>query len=337
MHSYDQYRAFWFLSRTDVILMEISMARVLFLGTPDFAVAALQSLIDTPELDVVGVVTQPDRPAGRGQVVVASAVKRHAERLGLPILQPATLRDPTAVDALRAWSPDVLVVAAFGQILRQPVLDLAPHGCINVHASLLPRWRGAAPIQYAIRAGDRETGITIMRMDIGLDTGPILSQHPILIDANETGTTLHDKLANLGAGVLPATLTAYLAGEISPRPQPEEGMTLAPSIKKPEGQIDWLLTTTEIDRHVRAFHPWPGTFTFWGDDLLKIIAGAPLPDRESSTPPGTVMSEHGELTVQTGAGSYILKEVQPAGKQPMTGQAFMAGHPGVMGAVLRMP
>jgi methionyl-tRNA formyltransferase len=315
--------------------MENRMVRIVFLGTPDFAVPVLQSLVDTPEFDVVGVVTQPDRPAGRGQQLLASAVKRYAERLGLPILQPTTLRDAAAVDALRAWSPDVLVVAAFGQILRQPVLDLALHGCVNVHASLLPRWRGAAPIQYAIRAGDRETGITIMKMDIGLDTGPILSQHAVPIDAGETGSTLHDRLADLGARMLPATLTAHLSGEVSPRPQPEEGVTMAPSIKKPEGQIDWSQEAVEIDRQVRAFDLWPGTFTFLGDDLLKIISGSPQPAREFASPHGTVVSEHGEIAVQTGAGLYMLKEVQPAGKKPMASQAFLAGHPSVVGEVLR--
>jgi methionyl-tRNA formyltransferase len=311
------------------------MARIVFLGTPDFAVPVLQSLVDAPGLDVVGVVTQPDRPAGRGKIVVASAVKRHAEHLGLPILQPATLREAAAVDALRAWSPDVLVVVAFGQILRQAVLDLASHGCINVHASLLPRWRGAAPIQYAIRAGDTETGITIMQMDIGLDTGPVLSQHAIPIDVHDTSATLHDKLADLGARILPATLIAYLDGEVSPHPQPDEGVTLAPSIKKTEGQIDWSQTAVEIDRHIRAFNPWPGTFTFLGDDLLKIIGGAVQLGKDGSDSPGTVASEHGELAVQTGAGLYILKEMQPAGKKPMSGQAFLAGHPGVIGSVLR--
>lgn len=313
------------------------MARIVFLGTPDFAVPILQSLVDAPEFDVAGVVTQPDRPAGRGQIVVASAVKRHAEGLGLPILQPVTLRDAAAVDALRMWAPDVLVVAAFGQILRQPVLDLPPHGCINVHASLLPRWRGAAPIQYAIRAGDGETGVTIMRMDAGLDTGPMLSQHAIPIDQRETGATLHDKLADLGARALPGVLSAYLAGEISPRPQPEEGVVLAPSLKKQDGQIDWSQPAIEIDRQVRAFDPWPGTFTFLGDDLFKIVRGLPQLDRDSGSAPGMVVSEHSELAVQTGAGLYILKEVQPAGKKPMTGQAFVAGHPAVVGMMLRMP
>jgi methionyl-tRNA formyltransferase len=310
------------------------MFHAIFLGTPDFSVPSLQSLYDAPDIEVVGVVTQPDRPAGRGQNVVASAVKQHAGHLGLPVLQPVTLRDAAAIEQLRAWSPDVLVVAAFGQILRQPVLELAPYGCINVHASLLPRWRGAAPIQYAIRAGDGETGVTIMKMDAGLDTGPILLQHTLSIDERETGSSLHDRLADLGAQVLPGVLLAYLAGEILPRPQPEEGVTLAPSLKKAEGQIDWSRSAVEIDRQVRAFYPWPGTYTFLDGDMLKVIAGVYRPDKDTGNPPGTAVSENGELAIQTGDGLYMLEDVQPAGKRRMTGQAFLAGHPNVVGAVL---
>ncbi|MBN1428264.1 MAG: methionyl-tRNA formyltransferase [Anaerolineae bacterium] len=310
------------------------MARTIFLGTPDFAVPILQALIDCPSVDVVGVVTQPDRPAGRGQRVIASAVKQHAEVLDLPILQPESLRDSTVIEHLRSWSPDIMVVAAFGQILRRPALEMTLHGCINVHASLLPRWRGAAPIQYAIRAGDRETGITIMKMDAGLDTGPILAQKAIPIDAEETGATLHDKLAVLGAQMLIGILPGYLSGDLVPRPQPEAGVTLAPSLKKSEGQIDWKQTSGDIDRLVRAFYPWPGTFTFWNGELLKIVKGSPCPGRNIGQPPGTVTLEENSLTVQTGKGVYKLKEVQPAGKKPMSDQAFLAGHPNVIGAML---
>ncbi|MBN1310136.1 MAG: methionyl-tRNA formyltransferase [Anaerolineae bacterium] len=310
------------------------MARTVFLGTPDFAVPVLQALIGHPDLEVVGVVTQPDRPAGRGRRVLASAVKQHAERLRLPIFQPPTLREPAAVEHLRSWSPDIMVVAAFGQILRQPVLDLAPHGCINIHASLLPRWRGAAPIQYAIWAGDKETGITIMKMDAGLDTGPILRQMAIPIKDDETGATLHDRLAILGAEVLIATLPSYLAGELSPQPQPEKGVTLAPSLKKAEGQIDWSQTAKEIDRQVRAFDPWPGTFTFLDDKLIKVVKGTPDPQRSYGEPCGTVVMEEDRLAVQTGEGVYFLQTVQPAGKKQMTSQAFLTGHPDVVGAVL---
>ncbi len=311
------------------------MARVVFLGTPDFAVPSLQALVDHPGLEVIGIVTQPDRPAGRGQETRASAVKQRASALGLPIFQPATLRDQAAVEHLRGWSPDVLVVAAFGQILRQPVLELAPHGCVNVHASLLPRWRGAAPIQYAIRAGDAETGITIMQMDQGLDSGPILAQHAIPITPGETGASLHDKLAALGAEVLPSVLPAYMAGQIVPRPQPDEGVTHAPSLKKSAGQIDWTQSAVEIDRQVRAYHPWPGTFTYLGGDLLKVITGTPQPDTDHGLTPGTLLLEGKRLAVQTGAGVYLLDEVQPAGKKRMTDQAFLAGRPDAPGTVFQ--
>jgi methionyl-tRNA formyltransferase len=313
------------------------MARVVFLGTPDFSVPTLQSLVDHRELDVVGVVTQPDRPAGRGQRVIASPVKQHAERLGLPIYQPDTLRDPAAVEHLRSWIPDILVVAAFGQILRRPVLELTPRGCINVHASLLPRWRGAAPIQYAIRAGDVETGITIMKMDPGLDTGPILAQRAIPIAPDETGATLHDKLAALGADLLPGVLIAYLAGGLSPLPQPDDGVTLAPSLKKAEGQIDWSQAAVVIDRQVRAFYPWPGTYTYLGNDLLKITKGTPLSEINLGLPPGTVTMAQGNLAIQTVNGLYIPAEVQPAGKKSMSSQAFLAGHPSIIGARLATP
>ncbi|HEC23067.1 MAG TPA: methionyl-tRNA formyltransferase [Chloroflexi bacterium] len=303
------------------------MARVVFLGTPDFAVPSLKALVMHPELEVVGVVTQPDRPAGRGRGIRKSPVKRTAEELGLPVFQPETLRDPEAVEHLRRWSPDVLVVVAFGQILRRPVLELAPFGSLNVHASLLPRWRGAAPIQYAIRAGDEETGITIMKMDEGLDTGPILVQRAIPIAPDETGASLHDRLAALGAEMLPQAVCEYLAGELVPHPQPEEGVTLAPTLKKSDGEIDWSHPAIEIDRQVRAYDPWPGTFTYLQGRLLKVIRGTPLPEITRPEPPGTLLADEGGLAVQTGEGLYRLDVIQPAGKKQMTGRAFLAGHP----------
>ncbi len=307
------------------------MARIVFLGTPEFAVPSLQALMDHPDFEIVGVVTQPDRPAGRGQRVQQSAVKQRAVALGLPVFQPTTLRDESAVAHLRSWQPDVIVVAAFGQILRQPVLELAPHGCVNVHASLLPRWRGAAPIQYAIRAGDTQTGITIMQMDAGLDTGPILAQRAIPIAPDETAATLHDKLSTLGAEMLPGTLIGMLSGEIKPQPQPDEGATLAPTLSKEAGRIDWSQPAVEIDRQVRAYDPWPGAFTFVDGEMLKVISGSPRPDEERGAPPGTLITvsavDQPPLPgVQTGAGLYVLESVQPAGKKRMTGQAYLAGH-----------
>lgn len=312
------------------------MPRVVFLGTPDFSVPCLQALVDNPDLEVVGVVTQPDRPAGRGRTVRPSPVKQRAQVLGLPVFQPSTLRDPEAVAHLRAWAPDVLVVAAFGQILRPPVLELSPFGCINVHASLLPRWRGAAPIQYAIRAGDTETGITIMQMDEGLDTGPMLAWRSLPIAPDETGASLHDKLAALGAEMLPSTLLGYIQGDIQPQPQPDEGITLAPSLKKSDGQIDWSQSPVEIDRQVRAYDPWPGAFTHLRGELFKVISGTPCPEIDHGATPGMLLLEDGKLAVQTGSGLYLLGEIQPAGKKRMTGQAYLAGHPDIPGEIVGM-
>jgi len=310
------------------------VARVVFLGTPEFAVPSLRALVDDPRFEVVGVVTQPDRPAGRGQQLRMSAVKQQALMLGLPVFQPITLRDEAAVEHLRSWQPDVLVVVAYGQILRKPVLELAPHGVINVHASLLPRWRGAAPIQYAIRAGDEQTGVTIMLMDEGLDTGPILAQREIAIAPDETAATLHDKLAALGAQLLPQTLNAYLDGTLAPCPQPSEGVTYAPTLKKEDGHIDWSQSAVAIDRQVRAYDPWPGTFAYLRGDLLKVLRGIPLPEAHSSALPGTLMEWDDGLAVQTGAGVYVLHTIQPAGKRPMTSQAYLVGHRDVVGEVL---
>mgnify|MGYP005851099851 CR=1 FL=1 len=310
------------------------IARVVFLGTPEFAVPSLKALVEHPAFEVVGVVTQPDRPAGRGQQVQAPEVKKAACALGLPLLQPRTLRDETAVEHLRSWRPDVLVVAAFGQLLRRPVLELAPHGCINVHASLLPRWRGAAPIQYAIRAGDPQTGVTIMKMDEGLDTGPIIAQAAVPIAPRDTAVTLHDKLAQVGAGLLPGALLAYLSGAITPRPQPEEGVTHAPSLKKEDGRIDWTQAAEDIDRQVRAYDPWPGTFTHLGSELLKVVSGAPRPAEDRGAPPGTLVEYQSGLAVQTGAGLYALGVIQLAGRARMTSQAYLAGHRDAVGKVL---
>ncbi|MCZ7543975.1 MAG: methionyl-tRNA formyltransferase [Anaerolineae bacterium] len=301
------------------------------MGTPDFAVPTLRALLD--HFDVAGVVTQPDRPAGRGRAVRESPVKRVAAQAGVPVFQPKTLRTAEAVTQLASWSPDVIVVAAFGQILRQSVLDLPPHGCINVHASLLPRWRGAAPIQAAIRAGDAVSGVTIMRMDAGLDTGPILAQRAIPLDPRETASTLHDRLAALGADLLIETLPGYLAGAVQPQPQPDDAdqITLAPSIKKEEGAIDWSRPAVEIDRLVRAFDPWPGTSTIWAGQTLKILAGHPV---AGSAPPGRVLAQDAEIAVGTGAGLFALERVQLEGRKALPVGEFARGRPDFVGSVL---
>jgi len=290
------------------------------MGSPDFALPALKALAH--HYEVVGVVTQPDRASGRGRELKPPPVKLLAQNLGIPILQPEKLRQPEAMEQLRAWKPDLIVVAAFGQILRKDVLDLPPHGCINVHASLLPRWRGAAPINAAILHGDEETGITIMKMDVGLDTGPILTQRPIRLTREDTAGSVFEKLSQLGADLLIETLPDYLSGKIQPVPQPEEGSTYAPMLKKEEGQLDFTRSAEELERRVRAFNPWPGAFMDFDGTLLKVHR-AHVEAGEAEA--GQRLIYRDQPAVGAGNGLLILDEVQPAGKKTMSGKAFLAG------------
>ncbi|MBX3064258.1 MAG: methionyl-tRNA formyltransferase [Anaerolineae bacterium] len=312
------------------------MTRVVFMGTPDFAVPPLQKLIDAPQFEVVGVVTQPDRPAGRGNAIQQSPVKQTAVAANIPVMQPEKLRQPGAFEQLQAWQPDLIVVAAFGQILRQNVLDLPHYGCINVHASLLPRWRGAAPIQAVIRAGDAESGITIMRMDAGLDTGPMINKQAIPITPTDTGGSLHDKLAAIGGDLLLETLPRYLSGELIPQAQEESLQTYAPMIKKEDGAIQWAQSAAEIERQVRAYDPWPGTFTLWQGKPLKILPAAEKQPRVLPKHSGAVgeviKTNDGMIGVVTGDGVYVLWQVQPAGKAAMPISAFINGYPAFIGA-----
>ena len=320
------------------------MIRIVFMGTPDFAVPALEALADArfangsrpaPDLrpahdlrlaTVVGVVAQPDRPAGRGRRLVAPPVKQAALARGLPLFQPQSLRAPEAVARLAAWKPDVIVVVAFGQILQQDVLDLPPHGCINVHASLLPRWRGN-PIAAAILSGDALTGVTVMRMDAGLDTGPILAQREETIRPDDTRTTLEERLARVGADLLLDTLPPYLAGDLSPRPQPEDGVTYAGRLRKEDGRLDWSRPAVELDRRVRAFYPWPGAFTTWNRKRLKVLRAIPLSSWRGDALPGTIVAldDGATIVVVTGEGALRLEEVQLAGKRSMDIAAFLCG------------
>jgi methionyl-tRNA formyltransferase len=309
------------------------------MGTPDFAVPALNALITSAKSnawEVVAVVTQPDRPRGRGKKLAPPTVKVVAEKAGVTVLQPATLRTEAAVAELAALSPGVIVVAAFGQILRKNVLELPPCGCINIHASLLPRWRGAAPVVAAIRAGDTETGITLMLMDEGLDTGPILAQRARSITATHTGGTLTAELAELGAELLVETLPGWLAGEITPQPQDDGPMTLAPRLKKAEGAIDWTQPAVDIERQVRAFFPWPGTYSQGPRGQFKILAVEAAPDvvDPERSEPGTVFKYERGVHVSTGQGSIRLVTVQPAGKKEMTAEAMLNGQPELWGARL---
>jgi len=305
------------------------MASIVFMGTPAFAVATLRALIDQHE--VIGVVTQPDRPAGRNRQVQVSPVKQTALEAGIPVFQPEKLRRAEAFEAVKQWTPDAYVVAAFGQILPQVVLDIPRFGSINVHASLLPRWRGAAPIQAAIRAGDAESGVTIMKMDAGLDTGPVLTQRAIPLAIGETGQSLHDKLAVLGAALLIETLPGYFSGAIQPQPQPESGVTFASQIKKEEGMIDWTQSAASIERLVRAFTPWPGTQTTWSGQALKIHSGSAVSGKAA---PGLVVDTPHGIAVGTGEGLFVLKAVQLAGRKTMPVGEFVKGQADLVGARL---
>lgn len=295
--------------------------RIVFMGSPDFAVPVLETLARNYPL--VGVVTQPDRPAGRGGRPQPPAVKKSAIQLRIPYIQPEKLRHPETMDQLHAWRPDLIVVAAFGQILRQEVLDMAPFGCVNVHGSLLPRWRGAAPIQASILAGDSETGITIMKMDAGVDTGPILSQRAMAISPEDTGGSLFDKLSMLGADLLVETLPRYLSGELIPTPQPEEGVTYAPRLARQDGRLDFTMSALELERCVRAYAPWPGTWLEWKGAPLKILHARV--SEVASPGPGLRLIIDGNPALGTGNGILMLEEVQPAGKKVMSGKAFLLG------------
>ena len=303
------------------------------MGTPEFAVPSLAVLVAQPEHQIVAVVTQPDAPAGRGKQLAQSPMKQWALAHGLPVLQPPSLKPPEAVEELRAYQPDVIVVAAFGQILRRAVLDMPPHGCVNVHGSLLPRWRGASPVSAAIAAGDTGTGITIMRMDVGLDSGPMLSKRPEAIRADDTTGSLMARLALVGADLLVETLPGYLQGSLVPEAQDTTQVTLCKQIKKEEGRIDWQRSAIDIDRHVRAMSPWPSAFTLLNSKLLK-IGRAEIRDRRISDVPGLIHVEKNTILVQCGEGVLQLLEVQPEGKKMMLAADFARGQANLNGAML---
>ncbi len=295
--------------------------KVVFMGSPDFAIPVLRELVT--HYDVVGVVTQPDRPAGRGRVLTPPPVKELALQHAIPVIQPERLRKPEALVQLQAWRPDLIVVAAFGQILRQNVLDLPHFGCINVHASLLPRWRGAAPIQAAILAGDDESGATIMKMDAGIDTGAMLSQSRLPIFSDDTAETLSARLAEAGAELLIKTLPAYLRRELTLIAQCEMGATYASMIKKEDGQLDFSHTATELERRIRAYSPWPGAFFFVEGEMIKVKRAHVVDGTKLSAGQRSVNA--GLPVVGTAEGVLAFDEIQPAGKKPMPGDVFLRG------------
>ena len=314
--------------------MNIPPWRIVFFGTPSFAIHTLQGLLKGAD-QVVGVVTQPDREKGRGRKVVISPVKELALRHGLIPLQPEKAKGEAFQEALKGLEADLMVVVAYGQILPRSVLDIPKHGAVNVHASLLPKYRGAAPIAWAILNGERVTGVTTMVMDEGMDTGDILIQTETLIGNGETCETLHDRLASLGAQLLSETLEKMKAGTIRPIPQDHSKATFAPPLKKEDGHIDWNKEAEEIDRQVRAFNPWPGAFTELGGLLLKVYKGE-IREKAPSGKAGTVVWVGSDfIEVETGKGSYLLKEVQLEGRRRMAIREFLSGHPIPVGTVFQ--
>lgn len=307
------------------------MARLVLMGSPAFALPTFEALAE--EHEIAAVFTQPDKPAGRGLRPTPSPVKRWAEARGYPIFQPRSLRrDPQAVAALQALRPDVIVVVAYGLILPREVLETPPYGCLNLHASLLPRYRGPAPIQAALLNGDAETGVTVIQMTEEVDAGPILAMEREPIYPDDTAETLRERLARRGARLMQETLPRWLAGEIVPQPQDPSQATYCPRITKADGEIDWRRPAVEIDRRIRAFTPWPGGFTFWKGRLLKIGRARPRLDLEA--PPGRVIAIDAGAAVGTGHGVLELLEVQLEGKRMLPIRAFLNGHPDFLGATL---
>lgn len=305
--------------------------RIVFMGSPAFAVPVLEALAGVCQ--VVGVVTQPDRPAGRGSRLRPPPVKLAAQRLGLPVYQPESVRDVDTLTRLAAWGPRLIVVAAFGQILPRAVLQLPAYGCLNLHASLLPRWRGAAPVAAAILAGDPVTGVTLMKMEEGLDSGPILVQRQEAIAPDDTAGSLSERLSRLAGALIVEALPAYLRGDLLARPQPEEGVTYCRPLKKEDGWLDWRRPAAHLERQVRAMTPWPGAFTTWQGQRLRVRRARV----RSGTPrqcPGTVVSLGDGVGVVTGEEVLQLLEVQAAGRRPMPIEDFLRGHRGLPGAVL---
>jgi methionyl-tRNA formyltransferase len=307
--------------------------RIVFMGTSVFAAPSLQELV-REGYRVVAVVSQPPRPAGRGRKLALPPVVEAAEQLGLPVLTPERLRAPEAVSEVAALRPDLIVVAAYAQILPRSVLELAVHGCVNVHASLLPRWRGASPMQAAILAGDEFTGVTIMQMEAGMDTGPILARTVTRIEDTDSTPDLEGRLSRAGATLLVSVLPHYLSGEVKPIVQDTALATYAPIIKKGDGLIDWSLPVRRIWLANRAYRPWPGTYSYWKGRLLKIVSCEPSGE-SAHAEPGTVLAlANGGCGVATGEGVLRVMDVAPEGGRVMTVREFRAGHRDFVGSGL---
>ena len=300
----------------------MSSLRIVFAGTPDFAAISLRGLLATPH-EIVGVLTQPDRPAGRGKKLQPSEVKALASEHQLTVLQPENLKDEAFRQQLREWAPDVMVVVAYGLIIPQAVLDIPRYGCINVHGSLLPRWRGAAPAHRAIAAGDDESGVTIMQMEAGLDTGPMLLKQATPIRPDDTGGSLYQRIADMGAGALVTVLADLPAHLARATPQPSEGITYAHKLSKDEARLDWTEPACALHNRIRAFNPWPVTWVPFGEQVLRIWASEPASGRGV---PGTVLAVGPDaIEVACGDGSLRILEAQLPGKKPLPVRDLLSG------------
>lgn len=306
--------------------------RIIFAGTPEFAAHALRRL--QKEHEVVAVLTQPDRPKGRGMRLQPSPVKQLALEYGLKILQPSSLKSEDIQRELRELTPEVMVVAAYGLILPKTVLEIPKFGCLNIHASLLPRWRGAAPIQRAILAGDNETGITIMQMDEGLDTGDILLKQACEIVVSDTAQTLHDKLAELGAHSVSQALKNLKEGVLSPEPQDNARATYAAKLNKAEARLDWKKSATELEREVRAYQPSPVSFTMFGNEAVKVFSMTVSREMEAGEAGKIIAAGKTGIEVQCAEGSVILHTLQRPGGKPMTAEQFLQSYSVVVGEIL---
>jgi methionyl-tRNA formyltransferase len=310
---------------------------LVFAGTPEFAVPTLQAVVDAGH-HVLAVYTQPDRPAGRGRPLTGSPVKRYAQAHSLTVAQPTSLKPDSEAAALRQLRPDCMVVVAYGLILPQAILDIPPHGCLNVHASLLPRWRGAAPIQRAIEAGDTRTGVTIMQMNAGLDTGDMLKQVETPIEAMDNAQSLHDRLAQLGAQALVETLKQIESGRLTPQPQDDQQACYAAKLSKGEARLDWTLPAVVLQRKIRAYNPWPMAHTRFAGRLLRIWEAAPVDTRRGGgqrAAVGTVLAiDGGGIHIQTGDGVLTLLRLQWEGGRPLTADEMRHGQHLVAGSIL---
>jgi len=305
----------------------MSALRIIFMGTAELACASLQALIREPDFNVVAVVTQPDRPKGRELKLQPSPVKAVAVRASLAVLQPARARNEEFIQQLRALEPELIVVAAYGQILPQAILDLPRFDCLNVHTSLLPKYRGAAPIQWAILEGESETGVTIMKMDAGLDTGDILTQQSTPILAEDDSQTLHDRLARIGAELLVQTIRGYVAGTITPRSQPADGVSYARKITREDGHLDWTQPAKTLLNRIRAFTPWPGAFTHLGPQRLLLKIWQAVVAEQSGEPGCVLQADKSGVVIACANGSLRVTQLQREGGRRLAAHEFLAGHP----------